>query len=146
MSWRGTTLATLVAVSLVMPGRGSAADPTAEGQAAADRWDQVYNSGDLDSLGKLYAADAMVIPKGAPVSGAESIQKFFAGLKAKGFDDHKVKVQAAQMRGDVLVATGRWQMSGPGGEGGAKKTFEGNWVNVLQKEGTGWRSVLHTWN
>lgn len=146
MLWKGTVLAALVVLSLGTSQRVFAADPTAEGQAAADRWDQVYNSGDLDSLGKPYAADAMVVPKGAAVSGSESIQKFFAGLKSKGFDDHKVKVQAAQMRGDLLVATGRWQMSGPGGEGGAKKTFEGNWVNVLQKEGTGWRSVLHTWN
>lgn len=121
------------------------ADPAADAQAAAERWDQIYNKGDMDGLKTLYVTDAMVIPKGAAVSGADSIQTFFSGLKTKGFDDHKVKVQAAQMRGDLLVATGRWQMSGPG-EGGAKKAFEGNWVNVFQKEGTGWRSVLHTWN
>lgn len=146
MGFENTLRSSVVVLGLMVPTLASAADPTAEAKAAAERWDQIYNKGDMDGLKSLYVSDAMVIPKGAAVSGADSIQTFFSGLKSKGFDDHTVKIQAAQMRGDLLVATGRWQMSGPGGEGGAKKTFEGNWVNVFQKEGTGWRSVLHTWN
>ncbi|WP_375410329.1 YybH family protein [uncultured Methylobacterium sp.] len=145
MSFENTLRSATVAFCLMAPTL-ALADPAADARAAAERWDQAYNKGDMDGLKGLYVSDAMVIPKGAAVSGADSIQTFFSGLKSKGFDDHTVKVQAAQMRGDLLVATGRWQMSGPGGEGGAKKTFEGNWVNVFQKEGTGWRSVLHTWN
>lgn len=144
MSFENKLRSAVVVLCLVAPSLASA-DPAADAQAAAERWDQTYNKGDMDGLKSLYVSDAVVIPKGAAVSGADSIQTFFSGLKTKGFDDHTVKIQAAQMRGDLLVATGRWQMSGPG-EGGAKKTFEGNWVNVFQKVGSGWRSVLHTWN
>ena len=136
---------TSVLLCLLGPIPASAADPTADAQAAAARWDKTYNSGDMDGLKALYATDAMVIPKGAAVSGADKISAFFAGLKAKGFEEHAIKVNSAQMKGDVLLVTGRWSMSGPG-EGGAKKTFEGNWVNVLEREGKDWRTVLHTWN
>ncbi|WP_051093049.1 DUF4440 domain-containing protein [Methylobacterium sp. 77] len=134
-----------VLLCLIAPIVAFAADPTAEAQGAATRWDQTYNAGDMDGLKGLYVADAMVVPKGAAVSGADGIGTFFAGLKAKGFDDHKTKVQTAQMKGDLLVVTGRWAMSGPG-EGGAKKAFEGNWVNVFERKGNEWRTVLHTWN
>ena len=47
--------------------------------------------------------------------------------------------------GDVLVLSGRWEMNGPG-EGGARKKFEGNWINVMERRPDGWRTVLHTWN
>ena len=99
----------------------------------------------MDALAKLYAPEAQVIPKGAAVSGPANIQTFFSGLKAKGFDDHRITVQSARERGDVLMLSGRWEMKGPG-EGGTRKTFEGNWVNVLERRGDGWRTVLHTWN
>ncbi len=115
-----------------------------EAQTAADTWDAAYNAGDMDALSKLYAADAVVVTKGQPQSG-EGIAKFFSGLKAKGWDGHRTAVNAVQPRGDILVATGRWAMSGPG-EGGARKTFEGNWVNVLERRDGAWRTVLHTWN
>ena len=114
MSFENTLRSATVAFCLMAPTL-ALADPAADARAAAERWDQAYNKGDMDGLKGLYVSDAMVIPKGAAVSGADSIQTFFSGLKSKGFDDHTVKVQAAQMRGDLLVATGRWQMSGPGG-------------------------------
>jgi hypothetical protein len=36
-------------------------------------------------------------------------------------------------------------MTGPV-EGGTKKKFEGNWVNVMGRRNDGLRTVLHTWN
>ncbi|KAB1071815.1 nuclear transport factor 2 family protein [Methylobacterium planeticum] len=135
--------ATLFLSTLGWPALGLA-DTKSDAQTAADRWDQAYNSGDMEGLGKLYTPDATVIPKGAPVNGA-GIQSFFAGLKAKGFDSHKTTVNAATPKDNLMVLTGRWSMTGPG-EGGAKKTFEGNWVNVMERQGNEWRTVLHTWN
>jgi ketosteroid isomerase-like protein len=137
-----------VAAALLLPTLGwparVLADTKTDAQTAADRWDQAYNSGDMDSLGEFYAPDATVIPKGAPVSGA-GIQAFFAGLKAKGFDGHKTTVNAATPKDNLMVLTGRWSMTGPG-EDGAKKIFEGNRVNVMERQGNEWRTVLHTWN
>lgn len=135
----------VVLAGLLLPASSFAQDLKSDGQSAADRWDQTYNKGDMDALGKLYATDAQVVPKGAAISGRDNIQKFFAGLKAKGFDDHKITVQSAANKGATLILTGRWEMNGPG-EGGAKKKYEGNWINVLERQNDGWQSVLHTWN
>ncbi|MCJ2083105.1 DUF4440 domain-containing protein [Methylobacterium sp. J-090] len=130
---------------LAMSAPAFADDPKVTAQAAADRWDQSFNTGDMDALTALYGTDAEVVTKGAPLSGGPNIQAYFAGLKSKGFADHKVTVQSAKAKGDLLLASGRWEASGPG-EGGARKVFSGNWVNVLERQGDGWRTVLHTWN
>jgi hypothetical protein len=42
-------------------------------------------------------------------------------------------------------AYGRWQAMAPG-EGNQKKKVEGNWVNVMQREGGQWRTAMHSWN
>ncbi|WP_082528558.1 nuclear transport factor 2 family protein [Methylobacterium sp. Leaf466] len=136
--------AACVSVALLIPALAFAEPSKDEGQKAADRWDQAYNAGDMEKLGKLYTSDGMVVPKGAPVSG-ENISKFFAGLKSKGFEDHKTTVNSVLPKDKVVVVTGRWEMMGPG-EGGAKKKFEGNWINVMERQGDEWRTVLHTWN
>jgi len=115
-----------------------------DAQAAATKWDDAYNSGDMDNLGKLYTADAIVVTKGMPQSG-DGIQKFFSGLKSKGWEDHKTTVKSALPKDNLLIVSGRWEMTGPV-EGGAKKKFEGNWVNVMERSNNGWRTVLHTWN
>jgi ketosteroid isomerase-like protein len=143
MSHKFFRLTICAAIALIFPTL-ALADLKDDGQEAADRWDQAYNADDMQGLAKLYTSDAMVVPKGAPVN-ADSIQKFFTGLKAKGFDNHKVTVNSAIPRDKMMVVTGRWEMMGPG-EGGSKKKFEGNWVNVMERQGTEWKSVLHTWN
>lgn len=141
----GQLLGAALAACLVLPASARAETPASAGRSAAETWDRTYNSGDMDTLGTLYAPDAQVIPKGAAISGPADIKKFFSGVKAKGFDDHKITVQSAREKGDVLMLSGRWEMNGPG-EGGAKKKFEGNWVNVMERGPEGWRTVLHTWN
>lgn len=116
----------------------------ADAQGAATKWDEAYNSGDMDALGKLYTSDAVVVTKGMPQSG-DGIQKFFSGLKSKGWEDHKTTVKTALPKDNLLIVSGRWEMTGPV-EGGSKKKFEGNWVNVMERGNGGWRTVLHTWN
>jgi uncharacterized protein (TIGR02246 family) len=144
MTRAGAAALLFLAAAVLRPDAAAADQSLNEAQAAAHAWDEVYNAGDMDRLSKLYAADAIVVTKGQPQSGP-GIATFFSGLKAKGWDDHKVTVKSAQPKGDLLIATGRWAMSGPG-EGGARKTFEGNWVNVLERRDGAWRTVLHTWN
>lgn len=130
------------ALSVSSPAHADAMQSDA--QAAATKWDEAYNSGDMDALSKLYTSDAIVITKGASQSG-EGIPKFFSGLKAKGYEAHKTTVKTALPKDNLLIVSGRWEMDGPV-EGGPKKKFEGNWVNVLEKRDGSWRTVLHTWN
>lgn len=115
-----------------------------DAQGAATNWDEAYNSGDMSALGKLYTTDAIVATKGMPQSG-EGIQKFFSGLKSKGWADHKTTVKMALSRDNLLIVPGRREMTGPV-EGGTKKKFEGNWVNVMERRNDGLRTALHTWN
>ena len=140
----GVALVLLAGVLCLGPEAARADQSLDEAQAAANKWDEIYNAGDMGKLSKLYTADAIVVTKGQPQSGA-GIVTFFTGLKDKGWGDHKVTVKSVLPKGELLVATGRWAMSGPG-EGGARKTFEGNWVNVLERRDGAWRTLMHTWN
>ena len=139
-----TLRAAAFAVAFMIPGLGRSDTLQADAQNAASRWDEAYNGGDMDTLAKLYTPDAIVVTKGGPQT-SDGIQKFFAGLKSKGWDEHKTIVRSALPKDNLLIVSGRWEMTGPG-DGGAKKKFEGNWVNVLEKRDGTWRTVLHTWN
>jgi len=115
-------------------------------RAAAERWDAAFNSGDTATLAGFYASDGCVIPAGGtPARGAEAIGKFFTDLRGNGFDGHKITVEHVDEKGPIAIASGKWQLSGPG-EGGATAQYGGNWVNVLERTGGGWRILLHTWN
>lgn len=144
MLYQRTLRGLALTATLSAPSLGLADPSQADAQSAASRWDEAYNGGDMDALAKLYTSDAIVVTKGAAQTSV-GIQTFFAGLKAKGWDEHRTTVKSALPKDNLLVVTGRWEMTGPG-EGGARKKFEGNWVNVLERRGEGWRTVLHTWN
>ncbi|MDR7039199.1 ketosteroid isomerase-like protein [Methylobacterium sp. BE186] len=80
-----------------------------QGQAIADQWNQSFNKGDTAALGKLYSENGQVFPAGSsPVQGPQAIAAFFADLQTKGFKDHKITVQDATERSDILILTGRW--------------------------------------
>lgn len=145
MPFRSHSRALVLLASLALTEPAFANDAKAIAQDAADRWDRSFNTGEMDALTTLYGTDAKVVTKGAPLSGGSNIRAYFAGLKSKGFADHKVTVQSAKAKGDILIASGRWEASGPG-DGGARTVFSGNWVNVLERQGDGWQPVLHTWN
>jgi ketosteroid isomerase-like protein len=139
------TSRTLIAlIAIVTPSLCVADKLKDDAQAAASKWDEAYNSGRMEALGQLYTADAVVVTKGTPKTNA-GIQEFFTGLKSKGWDEHKTTVNSVLPKDNILIVSGRWEMSGPT-DGGAKKKFEGNWVNVMERQGDGWRTVLHTWN
>lgn len=123
-----------------------AEDFKAAAQSAASKWDEVFNNGDAAQLAKMYGAKGVLLPPGSsPVVGASNIQQFWTTTIGKGFGQHKVTVQQAEAKGDVGYAFGRWQATGPG-EGGAAKQYEGNWSNVLERQGGEWKTVLHAWN
>ncbi|HYG85329.1 MAG TPA: DUF4440 domain-containing protein [Azospirillum sp.] len=115
-------------------------------ESAAAKWDEAFNKGDAAGLAKMYSPKGTIQPPGSPpVTGEQNIQQFWATTIGKGFGQHKVTVQQADAKGDMGYAYGRWQATGPG-EGGAKKQYEGNWANVLERQGGEWKTVLHAWN
>lgn len=115
-------------------------------KANAAKWDEAFNKGDIAGLAAFYTSDGLVVPAGGPpVAGPEAIGKFFADLQSKGFANHKITVDAVMDKPDTLIATGKWQLTGPA-EDGATTQYGGNWVNVLGRDGANWRILLHMWN
>lgn len=115
-------------------------------ETVAKAWDETFNSGDTTKLAAFYAVSGRVIPAGGTaLDGRDAIAKFFASVRANGLTKHEIVVHSVVDRGDTAVASGTWALSGPG-ENGNGATFGGNWVNVLAREGDGWKTLLHTWN
>ena len=138
--------AVILAAAVLLPTLTLAQDFKAQAEASAARWDQTFNKGDAAGVAKLYGQNARLLPAGAPaVTGETNIQQFWGGLIQKGFGQHKISVQGAEAKGDLAYVYGRWQATGPG-EGGAAKQYEGNWLNVMERQGGEWRTVLHGWN
>ena len=75
--------ALVFAAAAILPGLCLAEALEADAQSAATKWDEAYNRDDMETLGKLYAPDALVVTKGATQT-RDGIPKFFSGLKAKG--------------------------------------------------------------
>lgn len=115
-------------------------------EAFAKTWDETFDAGDLSKLKGLYAGSARVIPSGGtPVEGRDSIGAFFAEVRANGLTTHKIEVRDVVTRGDTVIASGAWSLSGASKDGDAQN-FGGNWVNILGREGDSWKILLHTWN
>ncbi|MBR2537708.1 MAG: DUF4440 domain-containing protein [Hyphomicrobium sp.] len=109
-------------------------------------WDQAFAAGDFAKLKGLYADAARVIPSGGkPVADRDAIGAFFAGIHGNGLTKHRIDVQSVTARGDTVIASGGWSLSGANAAGEAQQ-FGGNWVNVLGREGDNWKILLHTWN
>jgi uncharacterized protein (TIGR02246 family) len=82
------------------------AGPTEDAAAVLARWEQVYNSGDVDKFVALYTKDALLFGSTASLfSGSEGIRSYFtklpAGIKAKMGDQ-----QAIAVGPDVLLSSG----------------------------------------
>lgn len=115
-------------------------------EAFAKTWDETFDAGDLSKLKGLYAGSARVIPSGgAPVEGQDAISALFAEVRANGLTKHNIEVRNIVTRGDTIIASGAWSLSGTS-KGGEAQKFGGNWVNVLGREGDSWKILLHTWN
>ncbi len=136
-------LSALVFAAALMPGLCRADALEADAQSAATKGRGVQTA----TTWMRWASSTRRRPRGDQGRDADPRRhpEVLLGLKAKGWDDHKTTVKTAVAKDKLLIVSGRWQMTVPG-DGGAKKTFEGNWVNVLERQPDGWRTVLHTWN
>lgn len=119
---------------------------TSEIAALAQMWDQAFSSGDIAKLTAFYADTARVIPAGGTVvEGRDAIGAFFADIRANGLTKHSIDVQTVVARGDTVIASGRWSLTGANQTGEAQQ-FGGNWINILGRDGGEWKILLHTWN
>lgn len=141
-----STIALAVFMVTATMSPGHAQDYTSVVQSAAAKWDEAFNKADAAEIASMYGAEAVVVPSGgSPVVGNRSIQQFWADLFNKGYGEHKVTLGQAEAKGDLGYAYGRWQATVPD-ESGVRKQHEGNWFNVMERQGDQWKIVLHSWN
>lgn len=112
------------------------------------KFDQAFNSKNVEAIGQLYADNAVVMPApaGEPVLGATAIQAFFAGLIAAGVIEHQLTLADAVEDGNLAYQRGKWA-GAMLNESGEKQTFGGNVHLVYRKQSDGgWKAVTHIWN
>lgn len=111
-------------------------------------FDQAFNAKNAEDIGKLYDANAVVMPApaGEPVVGASAIQVFFAGLIGAGVIEHKLTLVDAVEDGNLAYQRGNWA-GAMIDDKGEKQTFGGNVHLVYRKQADGgWKAVTHIWN
>lgn len=115
--------------------------------SANERWNEVFNQQDAQSLAGLYTPEATLVPPtGEVIRGRQAVEEFWSGLLDKGFTDHAIEIVRVQKREDLIYQVARWQARGPDGDGGMK-TYDGHLVTILQRgENGSWSPELHIWN
>jgi ketosteroid isomerase-like protein len=147
---RMTTLFTLVAALAAFGAPARAADNATEVAAliAVDSaWEKAYNAGDVEGVVKLYAADAVLLPPGAPsANGTAAIRAFFGkdipGLKSAGLTMIMGAKPQAGSSGDMGWASGTYTVKDKSG----KVIDTGKYLSVSRKVDGKWMYVRDTWN
>ena len=114
-------------------------------QTLANGWSTAFNSGRINDLVAYYAADAHIFPPGRPIlTGEAALRIYFNGVRAQGFRDYRVRIDDLLTENGLTVATGRWEITGPGQDGFARR-YEGNWLIGLPGHAPS-KIALQMWN
>jgi ketosteroid isomerase-like protein len=116
--------------------------------AINQQFDHAFNSKNAAAIAALYDENAVVMPApaGAPLTGKEAIQTFFAGLITAGVIGHQLTLTEAVEDGNLAYQRGLWA-GAMLNELGEKQTFGGNVHLVYRKQSDGsWKAVTHIWN
>jgi ketosteroid isomerase-like protein len=127
-----------IAFVLCFLGAGVAAahepeDLQAAMEANNAKWLHAYNTQDPETLGSMYAGDAILIPAGSqPIHGAKEIEAYWAE-DVKGYGDHTWKILETRGAGDLAFQVAEWTVA----ERGSGTKYSGNTVRVLERQRTG---------
>lgn len=116
--------------------------------AINQQFDNAFNSKNAAAVAALYDDNAVVMPApaGAPLTGNDAIQTFFAGLITAGVIEHQLTLTEAVEDGNLAYQRGLWA-GAMLNELGEKQTFGGNVHLVYRKQADGqWKAVTHIWN
>lgn len=132
----------------------SAAPPQADHaaiQASIDSMDNVFNAAvaarDTETVVSFYAADARVLPPGAPMTqgqdGARKMWVEMLRMPGLSFTIHTNEVVTSE-GGDLAIALGNFALKGQGPKG--EFTDNGKYVTVFKKVDGGWKIAVDTFN
>jgi uncharacterized protein (TIGR02246 family) len=122
----------------------AAAEESEELQAAMEannaKWLEAYNTQDAETLGKMYAEDAILIAAGSkPTLGAKDIEAYWAE-DVKGYRDHTWKILETRAASDLAYQVAEWTVA----ERGTGAQYSGNTVRILERQPDGeWLTKAH---
>lgn len=113
----------------------------------APSWATAYNAGDADAIVALYAADAVLLPPGAPAAtGHTAMREFLAGdiaaTKAAGLTLNIPAPGTVVVSGDLAYDSGTFTVTDATGT----TVDTGKYIGVYQKRDNAWLYVHDTWN
>ena len=111
------------------------------------KWDDLFNKGDLSALTQLYNEQAVISPgNGQVLKGQQAIAELFKGFIDGGVHSHKISIIEIEREGNVLYQVSNWQASGQA-QDGVIPTFGGvvTLVSKLNEAGE-WKLQVHSWN
>jgi ketosteroid isomerase-like protein len=106
------------------------------------QWDAAINDANFDALLPMYAADASLMPPGAPpVSGPNAIRDFFA-KRGTSIRNHKLELVEILPIGDYAYVTSRFKASLVRGE--ETTMLSGSTVKLYEHQSSGeWKVKSH---
>jgi len=104
------------------------------------KWLQAYNTQDAEALGKLYAADAILIGAGSqPIHGAKDIEAYWVE-DVQAYGDHTWETLETRGASDLAYQVAEWTVA----ERGSGAQYSGNTVRILERQPDGeWLTKVH---
>jgi uncharacterized protein (TIGR02246 family) len=112
---------------------------------ASAKWMAAFNANDARRIAALFTPEGVFLPASAKeFKGREAIEKALAGRMPAGWTKEAGSVHEAHAAGDMIWATGEYELIGSGEMSG--KHFGGLFSEVFVKDGKDWRILLLTAN
>ena len=90
-------------------------------------WDYAAESGDAQSLARLYTEDALLLNPGCPlISGRQAIEEHYTEILGDGIK-FSVNIHDFQERGEIAYAAGTYE----------SENENGNWLEVFRRQSDG---------
>jgi ketosteroid isomerase-like protein len=122
----------------------AAAQDLSSFQAAAERMATALKSGDVETIGQMYAEDARILPPGRDIiQGREAIKTFWTE-DLKGMSDMALTTVDVKGLGDNDVRE-IGQFSGKT-TGDNPQDFAGKYITIWHKAGDSWQISDDIWN
>ena len=109
-------------------------------------WAQNWNTGDLEKVVAVYAADAVYLPPHhEAVHGRDAIREYLQGPRSHGVSDLAFDVTYIKQSGEIAWDVGTYRMSVPHSDG-TRHEDHGKYLTVWRRSGTRWLIIADAWS
>jgi uncharacterized protein (TIGR02246 family) len=113
-------------------------------EAVNAKWVELFNKGDFEGIAKLYTADAIAFPPGAPmVSGRSAIGKMWKGLAEQAGNPRLTTLDVKRLSPTAAREIGTFNLTT---KGPSPKEISGKYLVVWERVWNGWKLSADIWN